>query len=92
MPYDGIQVEDFIHMIAALSGVVCNRPGDIGGLAIFPDIMHAENSDARRHTDHIRIFRLALHISNILAKNAVRPFTAEQFKPKVAGLRDWRAG
>ena len=31
------------------------------------------------------------YISNILAKNAIRPFTAEQFKPGVAGFRDWRA-
>ena len=51
MPYDGMQAEDFIHMIATLNRAVYNRPGDIGGLAIFPDIMHAKNPGARRHAE-----------------------------------------
>ena len=51
MTYDGIQVEDFIHMIPALNRAVYNRPSDIGGLAIFLDIMDAENPDARRHAE-----------------------------------------
>ena len=38
-------------MIEALNRAVYHRPGDIGGLAIFPDIMDAENPDARRHAE-----------------------------------------